>query len=96
MAETIHTSWVAKDLVPSEHLMDAGFVDADLLVGAKRDLGIEVIGPFKKDVRWQKAAGQGYELANFTIDWTVLTMRLARRATSQRAGRNIAMRMIKR
>lgn len=70
MAETIHTSLVAKDLVPSEHLMDAGFVDADLVVEAKRDLGIEVIGPFKKDVRWQKAAGHGYELANFTIDWT--------------------------
>lgn len=70
LAETIHANLAAKDLVPSEHLMDAGYVDGDLLVEAKRDLGIEVIGPIKKDVRWQATAEQGYGLAHFTIDWS--------------------------
>jgi len=69
MSETIHAALAAKDLLPSEHLMDAGFIEADLLVEAKRDLGVEVCGPVKKDVRWQAQAGQGYGLANLTIDW---------------------------
>jgi transposase len=70
MAETIHAALEAKGLPPSEHLMDGGYIDADLLVAAQRDFGIEVIGPVKKDVRWQAQAQQGYSLADFTIDWT--------------------------
>jgi len=69
MADSIHTALEAKALLPSEHLMDAGFIDANLLVEAKRDLDVEVCGPVKKDVRWQANAGQGYGLAEFTIDW---------------------------
>ena len=69
MGETIHAALEDKALLPEEHLMDAGFVDADLLVEAKRDHGVEVCGPVKKDVRWQANAGQGYGLADFTMDW---------------------------
>jgi transposase len=69
MGETIHAALEAKGLLPSEHLMDAGFIDADLLVEAKRDRDIEVCGPVKRDVRWQANEGQGYGLADFAIDW---------------------------
>jgi transposase len=69
VSESIHAALEAKALLPREHLMDAGFLDAKLLVVAKRDFGIEVCGPVKKDVRWQANAGQGYGLAEFTIDW---------------------------
>ena len=69
MAETIHAALAAKGVPPSEHLLDGGYIDADLLVQAQQELGIEVIGPVKKDVRWQAQAGQGYSLADFTIDW---------------------------
>jgi transposase len=69
LSATIHAALEAKALLPNEHLMDAGFIEADLLVEAKRDLEVEVCGPAKKDVRWQANAGQGYGLADFTIDW---------------------------
>jgi transposase len=69
MAGTIHAALEAKALLPGEHLMDAGFIDAQVLVEAKRDLGVEVCGPVKKDSRWQAHAGQGYSLADFTLDW---------------------------
>jgi transposase len=69
LSATIHAALEAKALLPNEHLMDAGFIDAELLVEAKRDLGVKVCGPVKKDVRWQANAGQGYGLADFTIDW---------------------------
>lgn len=73
MAETIHVALAEKDLLPSEHLMDAGFIDAELLVNAKRDLEVEVRGPTKKDVQWQARAGQGFALSDFAIDWEAHT-----------------------
>lgn len=69
MSETIHTALADKELLPAEHLMDAGFIDAELLVTAQQDLAVTVYGPIKKDVRWQAQAGQGFSLADFTIDW---------------------------
>lgn len=69
LPETIHAALAAKGLLPHEHLMDGGFLDADLVVEAQHELGIAVIGPMKKDVRWQAQAQQGYGLADFTIEW---------------------------
>lgn len=74
VTDTIHTALAEKDLLPSEHLMDAGFIDADVLVAAKRDLAIEVCGPVKKDPQWQALAGQGFGLSNFVIDWEARTV----------------------
>lgn len=69
MGEPIHTALAEKDLLPAEHLMDAGFIDAELLVGAQREHHIEIVGPVKKDVRWQANAGKGYGLSAFNVDW---------------------------
>ena len=69
MPETIHTALADKALLPSEHLLDGGYIDADLLVEAKRDLGVEVCGPVKKDVRSQATSGEGFGLSEFQVDW---------------------------
>lgn len=69
LPEKIHAALAEKELLPREHLMDAGFIDADLLVEAQRDLNMDVCGPVKQDGRWQAKAGQGYSLADFTMDW---------------------------
>jgi transposase len=69
MGEAIHAVLAQKALLPGEHLMDAGFIDANLLVEAQRDLQIEIVGPVKKDVRWQAHAGKGFGLSNFQVDW---------------------------
>ncbi len=45
MVDSIHTALTAKDLLPDQHLMDAGFIDAELLVNAKRDLAVEAESP---------------------------------------------------
>src|SRR5712691_10995096 len=42
LAAPIHQALANNALLPAEHLMDAGYVDADLLVKSQRDLGIEV------------------------------------------------------
>lgn len=74
MTETIHTALAEKALLPSEHLMDAGFIDAEGLVSSEQAWAVEVCGPVKKDVRWQAQAGQGFGLAAFTIDWAAHTV----------------------
>lgn len=65
----IHDALAKKALLPSEHFLDSGHVDADLLVKSQFDLGIEVIGPMRPDSSWQVKADQGYDLTHFTIDW---------------------------
>ncbi len=69
MGEPIHAALAEKDLLPGEHLMDAGFLDAEFLVRAQQDYHVEVVGPVKKDVRWQANAGKGFGLSEFTVDW---------------------------
>lgn len=67
--ERIHAALKQKDLLPEEHLMDAGYVSADLLVNAPRDFGVHILGPITKDVSWQARAQTGYDLSQFVVDW---------------------------
>jgi transposase len=47
MASTaeIHECLAAKGLLPSEHFVDSGYVDAGLLAGSRRDHGLWLEGP---------------------------------------------------
>lgn len=67
--DTVHTNLADKNLLPKEHLVDGGYVDGDALTSAKKDLGMILIGPIRELVSWQAKAGQGFDLANFSIDW---------------------------
>jgi len=65
---TIQADLATRDLLPAEHLFDAGYVSAQHLVaGAAR--GIDLVGPAPPDTSWQASAGQGFAAANFVIDW---------------------------
>jgi transposase len=65
----IHQALAQQGLLPSEHLMDAGYVDADLVVEANRDYGIDIVGPITQDVSWQARENTGYDLSQFVVDW---------------------------
>jgi transposase len=65
----IHTNLAQKNLLPDEHQLDAGYVDAEALVAAKQELGVTIISPVREKVSWQAKADQGFDLANFSIDW---------------------------
>lgn len=57
-----------KHLTPSRHLVDAGYVDADLLVQSADKYGIELFGPTRNNPSWQTRAG-GIDATQFQIDW---------------------------
>ncbi len=67
--ENVHRSLEQKDLLPDIHLLDAGYVDAELLVTSQRDFGVTICSPVREKVGWQAKADDGFDLASFHIDW---------------------------
>ncbi len=49
MTPVIHAGLKAKDLLPSKHLADTGYVDAELLVQSQREYGVDLVGPTRGD-----------------------------------------------
>ena len=69
MTDTIHTALERKALLPSEHLQDAGYIEADAIVNAKAQHSVDTCGPVHPDTGWQAAEHTGYDLSRFTFDW---------------------------
>lgn len=55
-------------LLPAEHLADSSYVCGSNLVSSHARQ-IDLIGPPYKDNTWQAKADEGFDLANFRIDW---------------------------
>ncbi len=66
----VHADLADQGLLPSEHYLDAGYTDAQLLADSPFQYGVDLIGPVQTDTSWQARAGQGFEVARFFIDWT--------------------------
>lgn len=66
--EPIHAALAAKDLLPAEHLVDAGYPDADALVSSQQQ-GIDLLGPVPSNQHWQQKAQEGFDIASFQLDW---------------------------
>jgi transposase len=57
-----------KALLPKRHIVDAGYLDAELLVRSKRDHGVELLGPTCADYKWQARAATGFDAGSFRVD----------------------------
>jgi transposase len=66
--EAIHQALSERGLAPSEHLLDAGYVDAETILLSRERFGIEVIGPVSQNNQWQAKKG-GYDASQFRIEW---------------------------
>lgn len=67
--EQIHTALQAKALLPQQHLVDAGFVDANLIVTSQKQYGVDLIGPVRPNVSWQANTPGGYDISQFQVNW---------------------------
>ena len=65
----IHAALAGKGLVPAEHLVDAAYVDAELLVRSREDHGIDLVGPPRGNPTWQTKVEGGYTIDRFEVDW---------------------------
>jgi transposase len=69
MGPAIQQDLADRDLLPGTHLLDSGYVDADLLVTAQTPHQIDVVGPPFGSYSRQWREGKGYDLQAFVIDW---------------------------
>jgi len=65
----IHAALQQRGLLPAQHIVDTGYLDASLLVSSTHDYQVDLLGPTRLDKRWQAQAGQGFDAAHFSIDW---------------------------
>jgi len=65
----IHTSLAEKDLLPSEHLVDSGYVTAEHLADCEAQFGVDLMGPVHPNSNWQSRANTGFDGRQFEVDW---------------------------
>ena len=78
----IQQALVDKDVPPDEHLVDAAYISAELLVKSREDHGIALRGPTRPDVSWQAQVEGAYSLDQFVIDWDQQQVRCPQGKTS--------------
>lgn len=66
---SIHQALTDKGLPPDEHLVDAAYISADLLVDSMEEHGIALFGPPRGDMGWQARTEGAYALDQFEVDW---------------------------
>lgn len=65
----IHAALQQRRLLPGIHIVDTGFLDAELLVESQVQYGVNLLGPTRPDHHWQARAGAGFDAQHFAIDW---------------------------
>lgn len=67
--DAVHEHLSTKALLPREHVVDGGYVHAELLVRSQQAHGVELWGPAHPDTAWQAQAGKGFAATDFTFAW---------------------------
>lgn len=65
---TIHAQMKERGFVPTQHLMDGGYLSSELLV-AHQNSEIQLIGPVKRSSIWQRKTPDAFTHDDFQIDW---------------------------
>ncbi len=68
-SEAIQHALYEKDLPPAEHLVDAAYITAEVLVQARQEYGIGVVGPPRPKSNWQAKTEGAYTVEDFRVDW---------------------------
>ncbi len=61
VTQPIHEALKSQDLLPNKHIVDTGYLDAELLAQTKAEYEMELIGPTRNDYHWQSSEGKGFE-----------------------------------
>jgi transposase len=67
--QQIHNSLQSKALLPKQHIVDAGFVDANLIVTSQKQYDVELVGPVRPNASWQAKIPGGYDISQFHVNW---------------------------
>jgi transposase len=67
--EPIQQALVDKDVPPQDHLVDAAYISAELLLKSREEHGIALRGPTRPSQGWQMQVAGAYTFEQFTVDW---------------------------
>lgn len=70
MVAAIHQQLSLRDLLPRDHIVDAGYIDARGMVLDDTTHHIAMLGPIHADTNWQARQSHGYAAAAFDIQWS--------------------------
>jgi transposase len=69
VVDTIHQQLQAKTLLPSEHLVDAAYISARLLIDSLTLYNVQLLGPMRPTTSWQSRDENAFDISHFQIDW---------------------------
>jgi transposase len=67
--EPIQQALIEKDVPPREHLVDAAYISAELLVSSREEQDIILRGPARPSQGWQTQVEGAYGPEQFVVDW---------------------------
>jgi transposase len=73
--EPIQQALVDKDIPPQDHLVDAAYISAELLLKSREEYGIALRGPTRPSQGWQMQVAGAYTFEQFTVDWELQQVR---------------------
>lgn len=65
---TIHQALAAKQVLPERHLVDARYMDGELLFGSQQNYGITLCEPLSSKNTWQAKTKGAYAIDDFLIN----------------------------
>ncbi|GCD97074.1 hypothetical protein [Embleya hyalina] len=68
VVKDVHDRLTGRNLLPPEHLLDAGYTSAELLPTAPSLRGVDVVGPVRSNNTRQSREADGFGRTAFTID----------------------------
>lgn len=84
--EDLHERLAEKALLPSEHFVDMGYVDAQILAQSEQRHQIDTVGPVLPDTSWQAKDAERFTHSQFEIDWEAKSVLCPAGQTSQSWG----------
>jgi hypothetical protein len=88
----VHAALKKRALLPRIHLVDSGYVDAELLVKSQQEYAVDLCGPPLPNSQWQAQQATGFAASEFLIDWQAqqATCPAGQRSVGWREGRDWA------
>lgn len=82
----LHEQLEHQEMLPDQHLVDTGYVDAEVLAESQMRYQVDLVGPVPPDVSWQIKATTGFDHSHFTVDWQAHQVMCPASQTSQSWG----------
>ena len=69
IVEDLHSRLAAQQVLPDQHLMDMGYVDAEVLAQSQTRYQLDIVGPVMPDTSWASKEAGRFDHRQFRIDW---------------------------